>query len=420
MARQNSPIVGLDIGTSSVRVVVAELIDGQLEIAGVAKTESRGLRKGMISKPDLIVEGIRQAIEDAELMSGLSVHQVYVGLGGASIVGSNPDGMINIPGRNREITREDIARVIEAACSGVKIQPGHEIADYLPQEYKVDGQEGIDDPLGMLGTRLDVSVHVVTCPIAAKQNIKNSVVRAGFEVAGVYLSHIAAADAVLRDDEKEYGVAVVNIGGETTSIGIFQRGSIWHSAVIPLGGNHFTSDIAIGLRTPIPAAEQIKRDFGCAYLSNMSSEEMAQHFSVPSVGDRKTRSASRQVLHGIIEPRAEEIMQKVQEVIVDRKFEKKLPSGIVLTGGGANLDGMVEVAEEILRVPARLGIPGDFAAGLAEEVADAGYATSVGLALYGMRCELGLLGSGRGLGLIRRPSVAPIRDKVKSFFGLKR
>jgi cell division protein FtsA len=418
MARQNSPIVGLDIGTSSVRVVVAELIDGQLEIAGVAKTESRGLRKGMISKPDLIVEGIRQAIEDAELMSGLSVHQVYVGLGGANIVGTNSPGMINIPGRNREITREDIGRVIEMACA-VQIPPGHEIADYLPQEYTVDGQEGIDDPLGMLGTRLEVSVHIVTSPVAAKQNVKTSVARAGYDVAGVYLSHIAAADAVLRDDEKEYGVAVVNIGGETTSIAVFQRGSVWHSAVIPLGGNHFTSDIAIGLRTPIPAAEQIKRDFGCAYLSNMSSEEMAQQFSVPSVGDRKTRTASRQVLHGIIEPRAEEIMQKVQEVIVEKKFEKKLPSGIVLTGGGANLDGMVEVAEEILRVPARLGIPGDFA-GLTEEVADAGYATSVGLALYGMRCELGLLGSARGLGLIRRPSVTPIKEKVKSFFGLKR
>ena len=419
MPKQNSPIVGLDIGTSSVRVVIAELLDGQLEIAGVAKTESRGLRKGMISKPDMIVDAIRQAIEDAELMSGLTVHQVYAGLGGANIEGMNSPGMIKIPGRNREITREDIGRVIEMAC-GVQIPAGREIADYLPQEYTVDGQEGIDDPLGMLGARLEVSVHIVTSPVALKQNVKTSIARAGYEVAGVYLSHIAAAEAVLSDDEKEYGAAVVNIGGETTSIAIYQRGSIWHSAVIPIGGNHFTTDIAIGLRTPIPDAEQIKRDYGCAYLHNMSPDQMAFQFPVPSVGDRKkTRSASRQVLHGIIEPRAEEIMTKVHDVIIDKKFEKKLPSGLVLTGGGANLDGMVEVAEDILRVPARTGIPGDFS-GLADEVADAGYATSVGLALYGMRCELGLLGSGRGFGFIRRPSVKPIRDKVKSFFGVKR
>jgi cell division protein FtsA len=373
----------------------------------------------MISKPDMIVDAIRQAIEDAELMSGLTVHQVYAGLGGANIEGMNSPGMIKIPGRNREITREDIGRVIEMAC-GVQIPAGREIADYLPQEYTVDGQEGIDDPLGMLGARLEVSVHIVTSPVALKQNVKTSIARAGYEVAGVYLSHIAAAEAVLNDDEKEYGAAVVNIGGETTSIAIYQRGSIWHSAVIPIGGNHFTTDIAIGLRTPIPDAEQIKRDYGCAYLHNMSPDQMAFQFPVPSVGDRKkTRSASRQVLHGIIEPRAEEIMTKVHDVIIDKKFEKKLPSGLVLTGGGANLDGMVEVAEDILRVPARTGIPGDFS-GLADEVADAGYATSVGLALYGMRCELGLLGSGRGFGFIRRPSVKPIRDKVKSFFGVKR
>jgi cell division protein FtsA len=418
MARQNSPIVGLDIGTSSVRVVIAELLDGQLDIAGVGEAESRGLRKGMISKPDLTVEAIRRAVEAAELMSGLTVNQVYVGLAGASIEGQNSKGMITVPGRHREITREDIGRVIEMACN-VQIQSGREIADYLPQEYTVDGQEGIDDPLGMLGTRLEVSVHIITSPVAAKQNVVTSVNRAGYTVASVYLSHIAAAEAVLTDDDKEYGVAVVNIGGETTSLAIYQRGSVWHTSVIPLGGNHFTSDIAIGLRTPIPEADKIKRAHGCAYLPKMGPEAAATTFIVPSVGGREPRKASRQVLHGIIEPRAEEIMSKVQEEIVSKGFEKKLPSGIVLTGGGAMLSGMIEIAEEVLRGPARLGVPGDFS-GLTEEVAEPNFSAAVGLALYGMRCELGLMGSSRGIGLMRRASAAPIKDKVKSFFGIKR
>jgi cell division protein FtsA len=399
-----------------VRVVIAELLDGQLDIAGVGEAESRGLRKGMISKPDIAVEAIKRAIEAAELMSGLTVHQVYVGLAGANIEGQNSPGMISIPGRHREITREDIGRVIEMACN-VSVPSGREIADYLPQEYTVDGQEGIDDPLGMLGTRLEVSVHIITSPVAAKQNVITSVNRAGYSVAGVYLSHIAAAEAVLTDDDKEYGCAVVNIGGETTSVAIYQRGSVWHTAVIPLGGNHFTSDIAFGLRTPIPEADRIKRQFGCASHSVMAAEEAATVFEVPSVGGRDPRRASRQVLCGIIEPRAEEIMNKVHEVIVEKGFEKKLSSGIVLTGGGATLDGMVDVAEDVLRGPARLGVPGDFN-GLSDEVASPSFSAAVGLALHGMRNELGLAGSSRNL--FRRPSATPIKQKVKSFFGLKR
>jgi cell division protein FtsA len=416
MPKQNAPIVGLDIGTSNVRVVIAELLDGQLDIAGVGEAESKGLRKGMISKPDQIVDAIRHAIEKAELMSGLTVGPIYVGLAGANIESQNSKGMITVPGRHREINREDIGRVIEMACN-ISIPSGREIADYLPQEYTVDGQEGIDDPLGMLGTRLEVSVHIITSPVAAKQNVITSVNRAGYSVAGVYLSHIAAAEAVLTDDDKEYGVAVVNIGGETTSLAIYQRGSVWHTAVIPLGGNHFTSDIAIGLRTPIPEAERIKCEYGCAYLPMLTAEEAAGPILVPSVGGRDPRKTSRQVLHGIIEPRAEEIMTKVHNEIVGKGFEKRLSSGIVLTGGGALLDGMVEIAEDVLKGPARLGVPGDFN-GLADEVGSPGYSAAVGLALHGMRYELGLMGGSRKL--LRRPSATPIKEKVKSFFGIKR
>ncbi|MGH9839173.1 MAG: cell division protein FtsA [Blastocatellia bacterium] len=416
MPKQNAPIVGLDIGTSNVRVVIAELLDGQLDVAGVGEAPSKGLRKGMISKPDLTVDAIRRAIESAELMSGLTVSHVYVGLAGANIEGQNSKGMITVPGRHREINREDIGRVIEMACN-VSIPSGREIADYLPQEYTVDGQEGIDDPLGMLGTRLEVSVHIITSPVAAKQNVITSVNRSGYTAAGVYLSHIAAAEAVLTDDDKEYGVAVVNIGGETTSLAIYQRGSVWHTAVIPLGGNHFTSDIAIGLRTPIPEAERIKRDYGCAFLAMLTPEEAASPIVVPSVGGRDPRKTSRQVLHGIIEPRAEEIMTKVHEEIVSKGFEKRLSSGIVLTGGGALLDGMIEVAEDVLKGPARLGVPGDFS-GLEDEVGSPGYSAAVGLALHGMRSELGLMRGSRNL--LRRPSVSPIKEKVKSFFGIKR
>ncbi|MDX2033018.1 MAG: cell division protein FtsA [Blastocatellia bacterium] len=415
--QQNSPIVGLDIGTSSVRVVIAELLDGQLDIAGVGEAESKGLRKGMISKPDLTVDAIKRAIESAELMSGLHVNQVYVGLAGASVKGQNSKGMIAIPGRHREITHEDIGRVIEMACA-VSIPSGREIADHLPQEYTVDDQEGIDDPLGMLGTRLTVSVHIITSPVAAKQNIITSVNRAGFHVAGVYLSHIAAAEAILTDDDKEYGVAVVNIGGETTSLSIYQRGSVWHTAVFPFGGNHFTSDIAVGLRTPIPEADRIKRQYGCAHRPLLSSEEASELIDVPSVGGRAPRPIVRQVLCDILEPRAEEIFSHVQEEIHREGFSRQLSSGIVLTGGGAMLDGLIEVAEDSFKAPVRIGVPDDIS-GLADEVATPAYSAAVGLALYGMRYELGQAGSSRNIA--RRPSpVTPIKEKVKSFFGLKK
>jgi cell division protein FtsA len=416
MPKPNSPIAGLDIGTNTVRVVIAEIIEGEPELVGIGDAESKGLRRGVISKPDLAVDSIKRAVENAERMSGLQVHNVYVGLAGLHIKGQNNEGVIGIPGRHREISREDIKRVIDSACA-ISIPSGREVADVLPQEYRVDEQEGIDDPLGMLGSRLSVSVHIVTSPVAAKQNVITSVNRAGFHVADVYLSQLAAAEAILTDEDREYGVAVVNIGGETTSLAIYQRGSVWHTTVFPLGGSHFTNDIAVGLRTPIPEAERIKREDGCASRSVMTAEEAAELIEVPSVGGRAPRAVSRQILCDILEPRAEEILSHVQEEIKNAGFDRQLSSGIVITGGGAMLNGIVEVAEQVFNAPVRLGVPSGFD-GLVDEVAQPLYAAAVGLVLYGLRCELGISGSSRSQN--RRAAVQPIKDRVKSFFGIRR
>lgn len=416
MPRQNSPIVGLDIGTTTVRAVIAELIDGELEIVGAGEAESKGLRKGVISKPDLTVDSIKRAVEAAELMSGLQVHAVYVGLAGSHIKGQNSDGMIAIPGRHREIQREDVKRAIDAACA-VSIPAGREVADVLAQEYKVDDQEGIEDPIGMVGSRLAANVHIVTSPVAAKQNLISSVHRAGLVVADVYLATLAGADALLTDDDREYGTAVVNIGGETTSLAIYQRGSVWHTSVLPVGGSHFTNDIAVGLRTPIPEAERIKREEGCAYRLLLTAEQAAELIEVPSVGGRAPRAVSRQILCDILEPRAEEILAHVQEEIRKEGFDRQLSSGIVLTGGGAMLEGIVEVAEHVFNAPVRIGAPGDFN-GLIDDAMQPGYSAAIGLALYGLRHELGMTGSGRSQS--RRSAPAPLKERVRSFFGLKR
>lgn len=416
MPRQNSPIVGLDIGTTSVRVVIAELLDGQLEIVGIGNADSKGLRKGVISKPDLTVDAIKRAVEDAELMSGLTINQVYVGLAGSGIKGENNNGIIAIPGRHRPISHEDIMRAIDSACV-ISIPSGREVADVLPQEYTVDDQDGIDDPLGMLGSRLSVSVHIITSPVAAKQNIISSVNRAGLHVAGVYLTQLAAAEAVLTDEDREYGVAVVNIGGETTSLAIYQRGSVWRTTVFSLGGNHFTNDIAVGLRTPIPEAEKIKHRYGCAYRPLLNPEEAAELITVPSVGGREPRKVSRQILCDILEPRAEEILSHVQEDIRAAGYDRQLSGGIVLTGGAARLEGLIEVAENVFNAPVRLGVPADFQ-GLGDEIATPNFAAAVGLILYGSRRELGLSAGGRAPW--RRAVAKPIKERMKSFFGIKR
>ncbi len=384
MARRISDhIVGLDIGTTNVRAVIAEPLDGRLEVVGIGEAESKGLRKGVIVNPEASVESIRKALEGAERMSGLHADEAYVALGGSHIKGHNSQGVVAISSRHREITREDIQRVIDGACA-ISIPSGREIADVLPQEYTVDDQDGIGDPLGMLGSRLAVSVRVITSPIAAKQNIITSVNRSGLVVSDLLLAPLAAGEAVLNDEDREFGTALVDIGGETTNLAIYQRGAVWHTAVFPIGGNHFTNDIAFGLRTPIPEAERIKRVFGCTYRPLLNHQSAAEMIEVPSVGGREPRSLSRDILCGILEPRAEELLSQVQEEIRASGFERQLSGGIVLTGGGSLLNGLVEVAEQIFDAPVR--VVGAYDVGSpVTEVTEPGYATAVGLALYGLR-----------------------------------
>jgi cell division protein FtsA len=421
--QESSPIVGLDIGTTSVRAVVAEALDGQLEIVGVGEAESKGLRKGVISKPELAVEAIKRAIDQAERMSGLMVQSVYVGLSGAHIKGENSQGMIAIPGRHREITDEDVKRVQETACA-ISIPSGREMADVLPQEYTVDDQDGIDDPRGMLGSRLSVSVHIVTSPVATRQNIINSVNRAGFKVADIYLTQLAAAEAVLTDEDREYGAALVNIGGETTGLAIYLRGAVWQTAVFPVGGSHFTNDIAFGLRTPVPEAERIKREFGCAQRTLMAQTladsldgSALETIDVPSVGDRSPRSVSRTLLSEILEPRAEEVFSHVHEEIRRTGYERQLSSGIVLAGGGALLPGMAEVAEQVFDAPVRVGVPSNFGPG--NEAANPGFATAVGLAMYGLRCEQGQ-GATHRHQQQRKSESGDMKMRLKEWLGIKR
>lgn len=413
MARKYSNhIVGLDIGTTNVRAVFAEPLDGKLEVVGIGEAESKGLRKGVIVNPDAAVDSIKRAIEMAERTSGLHAEEAYVALGGSHIKGHNSQGVIAVSSRHREITREDVQRVIDGACA-VSIPSGREIADVLPQEYTVDDQDGIGDPLGMLGSRLAVSVRIITSPIAAKQNIVTSVNRAGLMVADMLLAPLAAAEAVLNDEDREFGTALVDIGGETTNLAIYQRGSIWHTAVFPIGGNHFTNDIAFGLRTPIPEAERIKRAFGCTYRQLLDQHSAAEMIEVPSVGGREPRLLSRDILCGILEPRAEELLTQVQDEIRAAGFDRQLSSGVVLTGGGSLLTGMIEVAEQIFDAPVRrmgaqdVGSPFD-------EVANPGYATAVGLAIYGSR--RGGQAHSTKLGRTQTAGVS-MAAKVRSMFG---
>jgi cell division protein FtsA len=412
MAKKSSQhFVGLDIGTTHVRAVIAEPYDGRMEVVGIGEAESKGLRKGVIVNPDAAVDAIRRAVEVAERMSGLDAHDAYVALGGSHIKGHNSEGVIAVSSRHREISREDIQRVIDAACA-VSIPSGREIADVLPQEYTVDDQDGIGDPLGMLGSRLAVSVRLITSPIAARQNIVTSVNRAGLSVADMMLAPLAAGEAVLTDDDREFGTALVDIGGETTNLAIYQRGSVWHTAVLPVGGSHFTNDIAFGLRTPIPEAERIKRRYGCASRLLMTGERASEMIEVPSVGDRASRSLSQQLLSDILEPRAEELLSQVQDEIRGSGFDRQLSGGVVLTGGGALLEGMVEVAEQVFDAPVRVAGPHDVG-GLSEEVRQPGYATAVGLTLYGLR-RGGQVGQSRQP---RRELAAAMTAQMKRLFG---
>src|SRR5688572_23283004 len=334
MARKERYLVGLDVGTSSVCCVVGEgLDDGTLEVVGIGHAESRGIKRGVVVNLEGAVESITKAIEEAELMAGIEIDSVHLALSGPHVKGFNSRGVVAVAGKNREISRDDVRRAIEAA-KAVALPTGREILHVLPQDFVVDEQDGIGAPIGMTGARLEVNVHVVTGALSTTQNIVACVNRAGVQVVDTVIEQMAAAEAVLTPDEKELGVALVDIGGGTVDLAIYERGHLWHTAVVAVGGDHFTSDIAVGLRTPIPDAERVKRKNGCA-LSSMVDED--DTIEVASVGGRKPRLMARRILSEILQPRAEEIFHLVWDEIRRAGYEKSLNSGIVLTGGAAIL-----------------------------------------------------------------------------------
>jgi len=384
VGRKDRYLVGLDVGTSKVCAIVGELVDeGGLDIVGIGVAESRGIRRGVIVNLEAAVDSIKRAVDEAELMAGVEIDAVHLSMAGPHIKGFNSRGVIAVAGKSREITRDDVRRAIEAA-KAVSLPAGREILHVLPQDFVVDEQDGIGAPVGMTGARLEVNVHIVTSATTATQNLVSCVNRAGVGVIDTVVEQIGAAEAVLTSDEKELGVALVDIGGGTTDIAIFERGSLWHTAVIGVGGDHFTSDIAVGLRMPIPDAEKLKRKCGCA-LSAMVDED--ETIDVASVGGRRSRVMARRILSEILQPRAEEIFHLVWDEIRRAGYEKSLNSGIVLTGGGAILEGMPEIAEQIFDLPIRRGAPTGIG-GLADHVGSPAFATAVGLVLYGRRHQV--------------------------------
>lgn len=377
---KNNYIVGLDIGTKKVAAIIGEITDDKkIEIIGIGTADSRGLRKGVVVNLEATVNAIKKAQEEAELMAGVEIDSAFVGISGAHIKSFNSRGVIAVSGKNREITREDIERVVEQS-KAVSIPPDREIIHIIPQEFLVDEQDGIKDPLGMSGIKLEVNVHIVTSATTSIQNLRTCIERAGIEIEQIVLNQIAASTSTLTHDEMELGVGLIDMGGGTTEIAIFERGSLWYTSIIPIGGDNFTNDIAVGLRTPIPEAEKIKKKFGCVSSPLLDEQETVE---VPSVGrGKKPRILSRQLLADIIQPRAEEIFRLVDNDIKRMGYEKSLNSGIVLTGGTALLEGLEEVAEETFDLPVRRGDPSGIG-GLAERVNTPDYSASVGLILYG-------------------------------------
>ncbi|HLA32122.1 MAG TPA: cell division protein FtsA [Pseudomonas sp.] len=372
-------IVGLDIGTSKVVALVGEVTaDGQLEIVGIGTHPSRGLKKGVVVNIESTVQSIQRAIEEAQLMAGCRIHSAFVGVAGNHIRSLNSHGIVAI--RDREVSPADLERVLDAA-QAVAIPADQRVLHTLPQDYVIDNQEGVREPLGMSGVRLEAKVHVVTCAVNAAQNVEKCVRRCGLEVDDIILEQLASAYAVLTDDEKELGVCLVDIGGGTTDIAVFTQGAIRHTSVIPIAGDQITNDIAMALRTPTKDAEDIKQRYGCALRQLADPQHMVE---VPGIGERGPRQLSRQTLAEVIEPRTEELYSLVQSELRRSGYEDLLSSGIVITGGSSSMQGMVELGEEIFHMPVRIGQP-QYHGGLSEVVRNPRYATAVGLLLLGLQ-----------------------------------
>ncbi len=376
--RDGEILVGLDIGTTKICAIVGELTENGIDIIGIGTHPSKGLRKGVVVNIETTVQSIQRAIDEAEAMAGTEITHVYTGIAGGHIKSFGGRGVVAL--KDREVKDADVARVIEQAKT-VNIPVDREVIHVLPQEYIVDDQSGIREPLGMTGARLEAKVHIVTGAVASAQNIIKCANRAGLNVADIVLQPLASSEAVLTEEEKELGVCLVDIGGGTTDIAIFQNGSIVHTAVIALGGHNLTNDIAVGLRTPMEHAERIKQKYGCALTTMVDKQETIE---VPSVGGREPRVMGRQILCEILEPRVEEIFQLVHHEVERNGFSELLTSGVVITGGSTLLPGMSELAEEIMGVPVRRGVPRGIG-GLVDVVKSPVYATGVGLVVYGAR-----------------------------------
>ncbi len=375
-----SLIVGLDIGTSKVAAIVGEIAsDGTVEVIGVGSNPSRGLKKGVVVNIESTVQSIQRAIEEAELMAGCEIRSVYAGIAGSHIRSLNSHGIVAI--RDSEVTHSDVERVIDAARA-VAIPADQKILHVLPQEFVIDSQEGIREPIGMSGVRLEAKVHVVTGAVSAAQNIIKCVKRCGLEVDDMILQQLASAQTVLTEDEKDLGVCVADIGGGTTDIAVYIDGAIQHTAVIPIAGDQVTNDIAVALRTPTHNAEEIKIKYACALTQLASPEETIE---VPSVGDRPPRRLMRQTLAEVVEPRFEELFSLIQAELKRSGYEEMMAAGIVLTGGSSKMEGAIELAEEVFHRQVRLGVPQNVT-GLVDVVRNPVYSTGVGLLLFGHDC----------------------------------
>jgi cell division protein FtsA len=377
MARKEDLIVGLDIGTTKICAIVAERAENGVDIVGIGTHPSKGLRKGVVVDIDATVDSIKHAVEEAELMADCEISSVYAGIAGGHIEGFNSHGIVAV--KDREVGSNDVRRVIDAA-KAVAIPMDREVIHVIPQEFIIDDQDGIREPLGMSGVRLEAKIHIVTAAVTSAQNIVKCANKAGLNVVDIVLEPLASAEAVLAGDERDLGVCLIDIGGGTTDLAVFADGSIKHTSVMGLGGYHITNDIAVGLRTPFEEAERIKKRFGVASARYLASDDV---ITVPSVGGRRPREVSRKILCEVIEPRIDEVLSLARQDLVKAGLDDRIPSGVVLTGGCSALGGIADLAEEIFESPVRAGSP-TRVGGLQDVVRSPMYATGVGLVLYGL------------------------------------